>query len=122
MRALHAQLDLFSDNSWRKTFEIIPKLPYSFSYKFEDAVGTVSELQILDWEIGQLFWNCARRANGDESVALEKVRQKYWDDFISKDLHLFLGTTQQFHFWATNPWVIIGVFPIPAETQLNLFG
>jgi len=48
--------------------------------------------------------------------------QKYFDEFTKKDLHFFLGTTQQFHFIAPNPWVIIGVLPIPSESpQLGLF-
>jgi hypothetical protein len=55
MRELTNQLDLFADNTWRETFQIIPKLPYSFSYRFEDADGKVSELQILDWEVGALY-------------------------------------------------------------------
>ena len=38
-----------------------------------------------------------------------------------KDLHFFLGTTQEFHFRAPNPWVIIGVLPIPHEHQRELF-
>ncbi len=121
MRDLHGQLDLFEDNEWRKTFRIIPKLPYSFSYRFEDADGRRSELQVLDWEVGALYWNCLRGANGDESTALSKVRQKYFDDFTAKDLHFFLGTTQQFHFVAPNPWVIIGVLPIPRLVQGGLF-
>ena len=121
MRELHSQLDLFEDNAWRKTFEVIPKLPYSFSYKFEDAAAKRSEMQILDWEIGALYWNCLRSSNGDEAMALDKVRGKYFDDFMKKDLHLFLGTTQQFHFVAPNPWVIVGVLPIPYEVQSGLF-
>ena len=40
---------------------------------------------------------------------------------LQKDLHFFLGTTQQWHLVAPNPWVIIGVFPIPHERQLALF-
>ena len=40
---------------------------------------------------------------------------------LKTDLHFFLGTTQQFHFVAPNPWVIIGVLPIPHERQLGLF-
>jgi len=40
---------------------------------------------------------------------------------LQKDLHFFLGTTQQWHQVAPNPWVIIGVLPIPHETQLGLF-
>lgn len=121
MRELTNQLELFADNSWRATFEVIPKLPYSFSYRFEDAAGRSSELQVLDWEAGALYWNCLRSTNGDEPKALAKVRQKYFDEFLQKDLHFFLGTTQQFHFVAPNPWVIIGVFPIPHEHQLGLF-
>jgi hypothetical protein len=121
MRDATKQYDLFADNTWRETFEVIYKLPYSFSYKFEDATGKKSELQVLDWEAGALYWNCLRSTNGDEPKALAKVRQKYFDEFTKKDLHFFLGTTQQFHFVAPNPWVIIGVLPIPAEKQLGLF-
>jgi hypothetical protein len=88
MRERNDQLDLFDDNSWRHTFEIIPKLPYSFSYRFKDAVGKVSEMQVLDWETGALFWNCVKAAGGDEAIALAKVREKYFDEFRRTDLHL----------------------------------
>lgn len=121
MRNHTNQFDLFSDNAWRETFQVIPKLPYRFSYRFEDADGTRSELQILDWEIGALYGKCLRAANNDEAVALAKVKQKYWDTFSATDLHFFLGTTQRWHGVGPNPWVIIGVFPIPHETQLGLF-
>jgi hypothetical protein len=114
------QGDLFSDESWRETFKLIPKLPCNFSYRFEDESGRASELQVLDWEIGMLFWNCLKDC-GNEADALQKVRAKYLDTFLGTDLHFFLGTTQQFHFVAPNPWVIIGVFPIPHETQASLF-
>ncbi len=120
MRMKHKQGDLFSEETWQKTFALIPKLPYSFSYRFLDADGTQSELQILDWEIGALYWNCLKKANGNEQEALEKVRQKYFDEFLKTDLHFFLGTTQRFHGLARNPWVIIGVFQIPHETQMDL--
>lgn len=121
MRALYRQLELFEDNSWRQTFKLIPKLPYSFSYRFKDAVGRSSELQVLDWEIGALYWNCLRSTGDDEQRALAKVRNKYFDVFLKTDLHFFLGTTQQFHQFAPNPWVIIGVFPIPYDPQGSLF-
>lgn len=121
MRALHGQLALFEDNSWRETFKVIPKLPYSFSYRFEDANGRRSELQVLDWETGALYWNCLKAAIWDEQAALDKVREKYFDTFLKTDLHFFLGTTQQFHRFAPNPWVIVGVFPIPYDAQGLLF-
>ncbi len=121
MRAKSKQVELFSDERWRETFDIIPKLPYSFSYRFTDADGRESTLQILDWEIGALFWNCVRQCEGDETAALAKVRTKYLTQFLKTDLHFFLGTTQQYHQVAPNPWVIIGVLPIPYETQRQLF-
>lgn len=121
MRDNQGQLDLFEDNAWRKTFQIIPKLPYSFAYKFEDTAGRRSELQVLDWEAGALYWNCLRSVDGNEAKALAKVRQKYLNEFTAKDLHFYLGTTQQFHFVAPNPWVIIGVMPIPHLAQEGLF-
>ena len=120
IRELYGQLDMFEDNSWRRTFELIPKLPYSFSYRFEDATGRRSELQVLDWEAGALYWNCLRSTKGNEPAALAKVRSKYFDDFLKKDLHFFLGTTQRFHRVAPNPWVIVGVFPIPWDSQGRL--
>jgi hypothetical protein len=113
-------LDLFEAKAWEQTFQVIPKLPFSFSYKFADEEDRISELQVLDWETGSLFWNCLQSSNGDERAALAKVRQKYLDFSLKTDLHFFFGTTRPFHFIAPNPWVIIGVFPIPFEHQLEL--
>ena len=121
MRANQGQLSLLEDNEWRKTFKVIPKLPYSFSYRFEDSTGRSSKLLILDWEIGALYWNCLASSEGDEAKALEKVRQKYLDQFVTTDLHFFLGTTQRWHFVAPNPWLIVGVFPAPQDDRLPLF-
>jgi len=120
MRNQANQGEMFEEESWRKTFKVIPKLPYSFSYRFTDVAGKASEMQVLDWEAGALYWNCLRSCGGDEKAALAKVRQKYLDEFAGKDLHFFLGTTQEFHFRAPNPWVIIGVLPIPHERQPEL--
>lgn len=121
MRSRTRQGVLFEEDAWRQTFNLIDKLPYSFSYRFEDADGKLSEMQILDWETGQLYWNCLKQSDNDEAAALAKVREKYYDEFLTKDVHFFLGTTQQFHGWATNPWVIVGAFPIPHEQQTELF-
>lgn len=101
----------------------IPKLPYRFYYTFLDDEGVQSRLMIEDWEIGALYWNCLRRAEGNESVALQKVREKYEGEFLSKnDVHLFLGTTKEWHMRrGKNPFVIIGVFYPKFESQLSLF-
>jgi len=117
------QLDLFmpsQDGSPAK--RIIPKLPYKFYYKFADVNGRQSRLMIEDWEIGQLYWNCLKLSDGDESKALEKVKMKYWDEFKEKDLYLFLGTTKEWHARkAPNPFVIVGVFYPPKIVQMSLF-
>lgn len=119
MRDKARQAELFAEEAWRETFKVIPKLPFAFSYRFEDADGRESTMQVLDWECGQLFWNCLRRS-GDEAEAREKVRAKYLGEFGQRDLHFFLGTTQQFHGFAPNPWVIVGVFAPPHRRQLDL--
>jgi hypothetical protein len=121
MRQNALQMDLFDDNSWRQTFEVVNKVPWKFSYRFEDADGRTSTLQLLDWEAGALYWNCLRAHGGDEAVALAKVREKYFDTFTKTDLHFFLGTLARFHSFGPNPWSIVGVFPIPHETQRELF-
>lgn len=117
---LRKQGDLFV-GSQGKAGAPIPKLPYKFKYRLEDENGRESNLMIEDWEIGALYWNCLRQAEGDEEEALAKVRQKYLDTFIKKDLHLFLGTTQRYHGKAPNPFVIVGVFYPPVEHQMRLF-
>lgn len=117
---LRKQGDLFSQDKASKI--LIPKLPYKFYYRFTDDSGKSSRMMIEDWEIGQLYWKCLRSTNGDEKAALEKVRQKYEDEFIkNKDIYLFLGTTKQWHRRSKNPFVIIGVFYPKKETQLKLF-
>lgn len=124
MREMAAQGELFSDEEWRRTFHLMPKLPYNFSYRFKDAEGRRSELQVLDWEAGQLFHNCLRDAQGDEALALTRVKQKYFNTFLKTNLHFFLGTMKEFHGFSPNPWVIIGVMPIPhppAREQLEMF-
>ena len=108
------------DEGDKPDFKLMPKLPYKFSYRFKDDEGKESTLMIEDWEIGQLYWNCRKKY--DESLAVQKVREKYLNDFArSKDLHLFLGTTYEHHMRkARNPYVIIGAFPLPIENQLSL--
>ena len=120
-RAIVAQPDLFDDQSWRRTFQIVDKVPYSFHYRIEDAEGRESRMRILEWQLGALYRNCLRLTEGDEGQALAKVREKYFDQFVKTDLHLFLGTTLAWHRRAPNPWTIVGVLPIPPEKQRDLF-
>ena len=106
-----------------KEFKVVTKIPYKFSYHFEDDQGKKSTLMIEDWEIGMLYLNCLKDSFNDEKIALSKVRAKYYDDFLKKDIHLFLGTTLQHHAKkAPNPFIIIGVFYPPMSSgQMTIF-
>ena len=101
--------------------KIVKKLPYKFSYVFEDINGKRSKLMIEDWEVGQLFWNCLSKQQNEQKACVQ-VKEKYLDDFAkTKDLHFFLGTTQQHHLTAKNPFIIIGTFHPKHIEQLSLF-
>ncbi len=98
------------------------KLPYKFKFVFKDNQGTESRMMIEDWETGQLYWNCLARHEGNEAKAVADVRKKYFNDFAkTKNLHFFLGTTQQYHNVAPNPFIIIGAFHPKKEIQPRLF-
>ena len=119
------QLQLFKTvEEIEEEFQTVQKVPYKFSYKFEDDSGRQSKMMIEDWEIGMLYFNCLWRANGDESIATAKVKEKYFDSFLKRDLYFFLGTTKQFHNVAPNPFIIIGVYYPPVQSnnqQMSLF-
>ena len=115
------QLNLFQKVEDKK-FVVVKKLPYKFSFKYEDDAGKVSTTMIEDWEVGELYWNCYKKHDGNEQKACFDVRRKYFDDFSkTKDLHFFLGTTKVHHFRGKNPFLIIGTFHPKHISQLSLF-
>ena len=79
-------------------------------------------MMITDWEIGSLYWKCLKEGAGTEE-AVSKVRHKYFDNFLEKDLHLFLGTTREWHGRGMNPFVVVGVFypPMNPQEEFDLF-
>ena len=125
LKGLSQQLSLFqTPEEIEAEYKVVPKVPYKFSYKFEDDNGRQSTLMIEDWEIGMLYFNCLKRANGDETIAINNVRKKYFDDFIKRDLFFFLGTILKHHNVSKSPFIIVGVFYPPfssPDQQMNLF-
>lgn len=116
------QLNVFIQKKAKK--ELVRKLPYKFSYEFEDENGKQSTLMIEDWELGALFWKYE-----DEEEACRKVKEKYFDDLaLTKDIYFFMGTTLSNHHKSINPFIIIGTFhptfpkSFPKPIQLGLFG
>lgn len=115
------QLNLFQKVDDKK-FEVVKKLPYKFSFIYQDDEGKESKTMIEDWETGELFWNCYYRSDGNEQKACSDVRRKYFDDFSNtKDLYFFLGTQKVHHFVGKNPFLIIGTFHPKPIIQLTLF-
>lgn len=118
-----AQLNLFKPQDEGNIFEITKKLPYNFSYSFEDEQGNTSTLKIEDWEIGQLYWNCLEKHNSEEK-ALEDVKKRYWNDFVlsnKNDIYFYMGTMLLHHRRKfNNPFIIIGLFYPPKDNQLKL--
>ena len=111
---------LFSQDEFVEDFQVVDKLPYKFSYVFEDLNGKQCTMMVEDWEVGALYRSCMRSA-GSETGALEKVKEKYLRHFASKtDLYFYLGTTKQWHLVAPNPFVIVGLFTPPKDNQTYL--
>jgi len=124
VKAHQEQLDLFEQEEAATIFQVVQKIPYEFSYVFETEDGVRRTLMIEDWEIGMLYLNSLRAAEGNETIACQKVKEKYFDEFVNKkDLYFFLGTTLKFHNIAPNPFIIIGTFypPKSKEEEPTLF-
>ncbi len=102
------------------TYQVVRKLPYLFSYIFEDVNGKESTLMIDDWELGQYYWQRLKNRDGNEEAALEDVKKRYFHEFIKeREIYFFLNTTRMSHFHATNPFFIAGIFYPKREKQLS---
>ena len=124
LKSKKLQLNLFDNENEDDIsgFEVVNKLPYKFSFSFEDDSGKSSKLMIEDWETGMLYWNSLITHKGNEKKACEDVKKKYFNDFAkTKDYYFFLGTTKLHHFVAPNPFVIIGDFRPKHINQESLF-
>jgi hypothetical protein len=57
---------------------------------FEDDEGVPSKLMIEDWEIFQLYLNCLKDNNNNQEIAIQKVKEKYFDVFTKEnDIYFF---------------------------------
>lgn len=120
LQSLSMQQNLFqTPEEIEEEFKVVNKVPYKFSYTFEDCNGRRSTLMVEDWEIGMLYFHCLEAANGDEKIATQKVKEKYFDYFKTRDLYFFLGTTLQHHKVSRNPFIIIGTFYPPVQPQTD---
>ena len=123
--ALAKQGNIFEidDKGQLKDRPRVPKPPYKYFYEFLTENDTKPHrMMIEDIEIGNLYWNCLKRTDGDEIAANQLVRPKYFDTFLEKnELYLFVGTTMQYHNVGPNPFIIVGIFYPPKTAQMSLF-
>lgn len=121
IKARAIQGDLFGVEG-ENPFEVVKKLPYKFSYVFTTEDDKERTLMIEDWELGALYWKCLDKSEGDENIACQKVKEKYFDYMITRDLYFYLGTTLKHHNVGPNPFIIIGAFYPPklGPKQLKL--
>ncbi|WP_457748036.1 hypothetical protein [Sulfurimonas sp.] len=111
----NANLNLFEHNSTCEVeFKAMPPLPYSVKLEFEDFDGKKSKMNILDWEISQLYWTLKKTKKSDEEIK-EGIKNKLFWMISKRDLFLCLGTMKQMHGWTNNPFTIIGLFYPPKD-------
>ncbi len=82
-----AQGDLFDESM------DLEKIPYQFGYQFTERDGVKHRYTISDWEISELYRKCRNSSKfttlqEKERDSLEKVKNKYSDEFLSKKRHL----------------------------------
>lgn len=110
----NANLNLFEDESCSVEFNAMPQIPYSIKMVFEDIHGKESKMNILDWEISQLYLNLKNNGDGNKEVK-QKIKDKLLGFMNDRDLYLYLGTMKMMHGWTSNPFTIIGLFYPPKD-------
>jgi len=98
VNANQKQLDLFEKEEAATIFRVVKKIPYHFFYVFETDDGIRRTMMIEDWEIGMLYLNALESAAGDEAVACQKVKEKYFYINRTTKQELFLKTLNILRF------------------------
>ncbi len=112
----NANVNLFEHNNVNEVeINAMPSLPFDIKLIFEDAQGKESKMNILDWEISQLYWNLEKKHMSTKEIK-QGIKDKIFWMIEQRDLYLYLGTMRQMHGWTSNPFTIIGLFYPPAST------
>lgn len=89
--------------------KVLEKLPFKFSYEFEctDERCTGHTMQIIDWELYELYRHMKEKNPLDIDLALEKVKQKWFTDMWDpkRDSYLIVGSV-----YPKPTFVVLGVF------------
>jgi hypothetical protein len=105
------QGNLFTEDQARQQVKELRKVPHDFYYRYicDTPDGEkVHQHKIIDWEAGQLFWNC-RKSHGKEWE--KPFRAKLGGQLPNKDLMLLMGNHHRFR----HQWMIISVIYPPKQ-------
>lgn len=89
----------------RNPLEIIP---LSFRYKFVDDSGKEHNYKLLDWEVYQAYRSWRKRYP-DEDILLKKIKEKFFDWMLTRDLYFVLGNHNRWR----HKFFIVGLLYFP---------
>lgn len=95
-----------------KQRSVLEQIPYVFKYRFscDDRRCKSHDILCEDWELIQ-SWREWIKTYKTEEILWEKIRQKYYREFIEKrDLYFYVGTHSLYPVW-----LIIGLYYPPKQ-------
>lgn len=98
------QASLFDQDEEQSSLKRLKKIPYDFHYLYAGRDGKVVKHKLVDWEAGALYWNIHRKPNWQALF-----RQKYLEEFSTKDVMFLMGTIHRF----PDQWLIVSVLYPP---------
>jgi hypothetical protein len=116
------QDDLFTEEQAKDQIRQLRKVPFDFYYRYvcDTEEGEKEHRhKIVDWEAGQLYWNCLKSYGDNWEMPF---RAKLQDDLGKKDLMFLMGNQHRFQ----DQWLIISlIYPpkrrLPEVEQYSLF-
>lgn len=105
------QGNLFVEAEAEAEIRSLRKIPFDFYYNYvcESATGeTEYKHKIVDWEAGQLYWNCVSGHGKDWE---QPFRAKLEDDLAGKDLMFLMGNIHRFQ----DQWLIVSLIYPPKQ-------
>lgn len=116
------QGNLFDEAEAKRQVRELKKIPFDFYYRYvcDTPEGESEERhKIVDWEAGQLYWNCRRSHGKDWEVPF---RAKLEGNLTGKNLMFLMGNQHRFQ----DQWLIISLIYPPRQRpiqnpQISLF-
>lgn len=92
----------------------LEKIPFKFSYEFicNDTNCSGHKMQIIDWELNELYRNMKKKYGFSLDLVLEKIKQKWFLEMCreDKDIYLIVGSV-----FPKPSFVVLGVFWPPKK-------